>query len=85
MTELIYGKITPLLVFPGNPSKLMLSTVDPELTEMVRKIAGVPLIFLHGATMVLEKATNKSFKVAEEETKNAIAEDQVAVGQGRRE
>merc|ERR1712180_141357 len=57
-------------------SKLMLSTVDPELTEMVRKIAGVPLIFLHGATMVLEKATNKSFKVAEEETKNAIAEDQ---------
>jgi len=60
----------------GNPSKLMLSTVDPELTEMVRKIAGVPLIFLHGATMVLEKATNKSFKVAEEETKNAIAEDQ---------
>ena len=58
----------------------MLSTVDPELTEMARKIAGVPLIFLHGSTMVLEKPTNKSLEIAVEETKNAVAEDQVAGG-----
>jgi len=59
----------------GNPGKFLLSTVDPDLTEKARKIAGVPLIFLHGSTMVLEKPTNKSVEIAEEETKNSVVVD----------
>ena len=62
----------------GNPGKFLLSTVDPDLTEMARKIAGVPVIFLHGSTMVLEKPTNKSVEIAEEETKNCVVVDEVS-------
>lgn len=60
----------------GNPGKFLLSTVDPELTEKARNIAGVPLIFLHGSTMVLEKPTNKSIEIAEQETKNSVVMDE---------
>ncbi|XP_064484393.1 rRNA-processing protein UTP23 homolog [Ornithodoros turicata] len=53
------------MVRKGNPDHYMVATQDPDFSERIRALAGVPLLFMCNA-ISMEKPSAKSFKVAAE-------------------
>jgi U3 small nucleolar RNA-associated protein 23 len=55
------------LVANGNPDRLLIGAQDESTRRLIRHVAGVPLLFIHGSTIVMESPTVT--------TKEAHAED----------
>ncbi|KAK2582628.1 hypothetical protein KPH14_004910 [Odynerus spinipes] len=53
------------MIAKNNPSRYIIATQDRELQERLRKIPGVPLMYLHGKAPTLETPSEASQKYAE--------------------
>ena len=45
------------LVANGNPDRLLIGAQDEPIRKLVRHLAGVPLLFIHGSTVIMESPT----------------------------
>lgn len=58
------------MIKKNNPSRYIIATQDRDLQDRLRKMAGVPLIYLHGKAPTLEAPSEASQKYAEKAKKN---------------
>jgi len=56
----------------GNPCHYLLATQDDQFKKKLRKMPGVPIIYLHGKVAVLEKSTAKTNEQAEKLAKQRL-------------
>jgi len=64
------------LVANGNPDRLLIGAQDEPIRKLVRHMAGVPLLFIHGSTVVLEapSVTTHEEQEADVKAQKAILE-----------
>ncbi|XP_045159795.2 rRNA-processing protein UTP23 homolog [Mercenaria mercenaria] len=68
-------------VMKRNKHKFFVATQDPEFTELIRSLSGVPLLFIAFNTIILESPAEMSKSVAHEKLERRLAPTDFAMSQ----